>query len=264
MNYLITLIFVISLGVILLKFGIKLITIFEYERGLKYFKGKFKEIIDPGQYWYIPFFSNIRKVDVRPAYVSITGQEVLSSDGVTLKVSLATKYQIIDPNIAIHNVQNYQEALYLELQLALREIIGNATIDNLLENRNEFSIKLMEMTENKAQELGLKLLAVNIKDIMFPGQLKQIFAQVVKARKEGQAALEKARGETAALRNLANAAKMIESNPNLIHLRLIQSLGESSGNTLVLGMPSQTATLPIKSKEIEPSSAKHLSEDTME
>jgi regulator of protease activity HflC (stomatin/prohibitin superfamily) len=149
----------------------------------------------------------------------------------------------------------------LELQLALREIIGNATIDTLLESRNEFSEKLFELTKEKIKELGLELLSVNIKDIMFPGPLKQIFAQVVKARKEGQAALEKARGETAALRNLVNAAKMIESNPSLMNLRLIQSFGESSGNTLVLGMPSQTTTLPIKTKEIETSETKQLSED---
>jgi regulator of protease activity HflC (stomatin/prohibitin superfamily) len=84
---------------------------------------------------------------------------------------------------------------------------------------------------------------------------------LVKARKEGQAALEKARGETAALRKLANAAKMIESNPNLIYIRLLQSLNESSGNTLVMGMPSQTTTLPIKTKEIEPFETKQLSED---
>ena len=84
---------------------------------------------------------------------------------------------------------------------------------------------------------------------MFPGKLKDIFAQVVNARKEGLAALEKARGETASLRNLANAAKMIESNPNLMQLRLLQALGESSGNTLVLGMPGQSSTVPIKAKD---------------
>lgn len=97
---------------------------------------------------------------------------------------------------------------------------------------------------------------------MFPGNLKQMFAQVVKARKEGQAALEKARGETAALRNLANAAKMIESHPNLLNLRLLQSVGESSGNTLVLGMPSQATTFPIKSNAKESTAAKQASEGT--
>ena len=123
---------------------------------------------------------------------------------------------------------------------------------------------MQELTEKKIQELGLKLLSVNIKDIMFPGQLKQIFAQVVKARQEGLAALEKARGETAALRNLAGAAKMIESNPNLMQLRFIQALGESSGNTLVLGMPSQTTTVPIKPKDTETAITKQIKESSSE
>ena len=147
--------------------------------------------------------------------------------------------------------------MHLELQLALRQIVGAVDIDSLLATRDEISKKLTEMTEAKARELGLHLISVGIKDIMFPGKLKEVFAQVVSARKEGLAALEKARGETAALRNLANAAKMIESNPGLMQLRMLQTLGGSSGNTLVLGLPAQTTALPLKSgatsaKEIPP------------
>jgi regulator of protease activity HflC (stomatin/prohibitin superfamily) len=143
-------------------------------------------------------------------------------------------------------VQNFQEALYLELQLALREIIGSVDIDTVLNSRGELSKRLLEMTSSRVRDLGLRLVSVNLKDIMFPGKLKEMFAQVVNARKEGLASLEKARGETAALRNLANAAKMVESNPHLMQLRLVQALGGSSGNTLVLGMPSQASPIPIK------------------
>lgn len=263
MQYLILAVLVVTVAIIF-KLVIKRITILEYEKGLKYVQGKFRKIVGPGQYWYLPFFSMIQKVDIRPRFVSITGQEVLSSDGVTLKVSLAANYQLSDPNTAINKVQNYQEALYLELQLALREIIGSTNIDTILENRNDLSRKLMGMTEARIQELGLKLISVNLKDIMFPGQLKHIFAQVVSARKEGLAALERARGETAALRNLANAAKMIESNPNLMQLRLLQSLGESSGNTLILGMPAPSTTLPVKIKNIHDVKSKEIPEDTQE
>jgi regulator of protease activity HflC (stomatin/prohibitin superfamily) len=225
--------------------GVKRITVLEYEKGLKYVKGKFTAEIGAGQYWYLPFSTVIQKIDVRPRFVSITGQEVLSSDGVTLKVSLAANFEIIDANKAINKVQSFQEALYLELQLALREIIGSADIDTVLNGRNEISKKLMEAAEPKVRDLGLKLISVNLKDIMFPGKLKEIFAQVVNARKEGLALLEKARGETAALRNLANAAKMIEGNPNLMQLRLVQALGESKGNTLILGMPSHATPVPV-------------------
>jgi regulator of protease activity HflC (stomatin/prohibitin superfamily) len=83
---------------------------------------------------------------------------------------------------------------------------------------------------------------------MFPGELKKVFAQVVTARKEGLAALEKARGETAALRNLANAAKLVENNPALMQLRMIQSLEESSGNTLVVGLPGEPLVTPRPAK----------------
>ncbi len=245
MEYIIS-IFVLIVVLVLIRIFARRITILEYEKGLKYFRGKFESMLGAGQYWYIPYFTAVQKIDVRPRFVSITGQEVLSSDGITLKVSLAANYEITEPNIAINKVQNYEEALYLELQLALRSIIGSAEIDTVLNNRSELSKKLMEITEVKAQTLGLKLISVDLKDIMFPGKLKEIFAQVVNARKEGLAALEKARGETAALRNLSNAAKMIESNPNLMQLRLVQALGESSGNTLILGMPSQSSPVPIR------------------
>jgi regulator of protease activity HflC (stomatin/prohibitin superfamily) len=238
---------IIVVGVlIVLRLNMKRITIYEYERGLKYNKGKFAKTLEPGQYRYISYFVSISKIDIRPSFISIPGQEVLSSDGVTLKVSLAANYEIIDPNIAINKVQNYAEALYIELQLALRNIIGSREIDTILENRGDLSKNLVEQTGIKIEALGLKLISVDIKDIMFPGNLKEIFAQVVSARKEGQAALERARGETAALRNLANAAKMFDDNPNLMQLCLLQAIGETSGNTVVLGMPPQTLSIPVK------------------
>ncbi|MDG4595075.1 MAG: slipin family protein [Candidatus Contendobacter sp.] len=244
MKYLIPGILLILFLILLVKYGIRRITILEYEKGLLYTQGKFRRILGAGQYWYTPLSTLIQKLDTRPRFVSITGQEVLSSDGVTLKVSLAAHYEITDSLAATHKAQNFQDALYLELQLALRDIIGSADIDAILQSRGEFSKKLLAMTEAKAQDLGLKLLSVNLKDIMFPGKLKEVFARVVSARKEGLASLERARGETAALRSLANAAKMIEANPHLIQLRLIQSLGQSSGNSLVFGM-SPSSSIPI-------------------
>jgi regulator of protease activity HflC (stomatin/prohibitin superfamily) len=254
MQYLIP-IAVVVVVVIFFKLSVRRITVLEYEKGLKYTRGKFQSVLDPGQYWYMPFFTIVQKLDVRPRFVSITGQEVLSADGVTLKVSLAANFEITDPSMAINKVQSFQEALYLELQLALRELVGAVDIDTVLSGRNELSKKLMAATEPKATDLGLKLISVNLKDIMFPGKLKEIFAQVVNAKKEGQAALEKARGETAALRNLANAAKLLDGNPNLMQLRLVQALGEPSGNTLILGMPAQSVPVPI-AREKSPTKGK--------
>jgi len=257
MQYVITLVLVCLVVAVIWRYGVRRATVFEFERGLKYVRGIFQAILPPGQHWYLPVFTTVRKVDIRPRVASITGQEVLSADGVTLKVSLAANYEIENPDVAINKTQDFQEALHLELQLALRQIVGAADIDTLLATRDDMSRKLAELSEAKARLLGLRLISAGLKDIMFPGQLKEIFAQVVSARKEGLAALEKARGETAALRNLANAAKIIESNPGLMQLRMLQTVGSSSGNTLVFGLPPQTTAIPLKSgtapsKEITP------------
>lgn len=224
------------------------ITVYEYERALRYYKGLYTGLLLPGCYWIWRKTTTVVKLDIRLKFISITGQEVLSSDGVTLKVSLAAKYEIVDPHKAVNTVDNYQEALYLVLQLALREIIGSTKIDDLLDKRHECGGKLMEITKQQLEDIGLKLHSVNLKDIMFPGDLKKIFAHVVKVQKEGVAALERARSETAALRHLANAAKMIENNPALLQLRILQAVNDSSGNTFVIGTPSSAMPFPVKGK----------------
>ena len=250
MNGLIAAIILGGVVALIVKLLTKRITVFEYERGLKYKKGKFQSVLNPGRYWHLPSKTSIHKVDIRPSYASISGQEVLSSDGVTIKVSLAVNYEVTDPNVAINKVQNYHDALYLELQLALRQIIASMDIDAVLNSRSEIQTKLTDMTTAKIAELGLKLHSASVKDIMFPGKLKELFAQVVNAKKEGLAALERARGETAALRNLANAAKMVESNPSLLQLRLLQALGQSSGSTLVLGVTGNGQMVPVRTQKI--------------
>jgi regulator of protease activity HflC (stomatin/prohibitin superfamily) len=228
----------LALLLLLLMSRITRVTIFEYEKGLKYRKGKFDKILGPGAHLVYSPWSVVREVDIRPRFITIPGQEVLTSDGVTLKVSLAARFEVSEPEVAVNKSQDYVQALYLILQLALREIVGQATIDEVLADRRQFGDRLMELTGAPVAELGLNLLSVNVKDIMFPGELKKIFAQVVQAKQEGLAALERARGETAALRNLANAAKLANDNPALLQLRLLQQFGASEGNSLILGFPS--------------------------
>ena len=222
---------------------IKHVIVYEYQKGLKYSKGRYTGALNPGQYWIISTFSSIVPVDVRPEFITVQGQDVLSADGVTLKVSLAAEFQVADPEVAINKNANFRASLYLTLQMALREIVGKEKIDALIENRAGIGAKLMELTSGKASELGLKLILADVKDIMFPGDMKKAFAQVVKAQKEGQAALERARGETAALRSLANAARTMDDNPNLLQLRALQALADSSGNTLLLGLPNGAVPL---------------------
>jgi regulator of protease activity HflC (stomatin/prohibitin superfamily) len=242
------LLWVVVLAAVLLLVAVKVVpvkrvTVYEYQKGLKYTNGRYAATLNAGQYWILSTFSSIVLVDIRPQFVTIQGQDVLSADGVTLKVSLAAEFQVADPNVAINKNANFQNSLYLTLQMAVREIVGKEKIDTLIENRAGFSSKLTELTSGKATEFGLKLISADIKDIMFPGEMKKAFAQVVKAQKDGQAALEKARGETAALRCLANAARMMDDNPNLLQLRALQAFADSGGNTLVLGMPNGSIPL---------------------
>ena len=251
MDFVYTLIGLAIVAALYVRVTVQSVTVFEYERGLRYRKGRFKGVVEPGRHWIYRPQTVIRKVDVRPRFVSIAGQEVLSADGVTLKVSLAAEYALDDPDTAINKVESFELALYLTLQFALREIIGQTNIDDVLSRREEFGAALLEKAAGVAEELGLRLLRVNVKDVMFPGDLKKIFSQVVQAQKEGQAALEKARGETAALRNLANAARMVEGNPALLQLRLLQQLAGSAGNTVVLGLPSTSTPFPLREPEPE-------------
>ena len=131
----------------------------------------------------------------------------------------------------------------------MREIVGQAEIDQLLEKRDEVGRRLLETAGPVVEQFGLKLHSVDVKDIMFPGPLKKVFASVVEARKEGLASLERARGEQAALRNLANAARIMEGNPTLMHLRLLQEIGGTSGNTIVLGLPGVATPIPLREGE---------------
>src|SRR5258706_945368 len=239
---------------------IKQVTIYEYQKGLKYTRGRYAGTLNAGQYWIVTKFSSIAPVDVRPEFITIQGQDVLSADGVTLKVSIAAEFQVIDPNIAINKSANFRTSLYLSLQMSLREIVSQAKIDALLENRAGISTKLMELTSGKASGLGLKLISADVKDMMFAGEMKKAFAQVVKAQKEGQAALERARGETAALRSLANAARTMDDNPNLLQLRALQALADSSGNTLVLGLPNGAVPLPKQSERDNKPSRREMEE----
>jgi regulator of protease activity HflC (stomatin/prohibitin superfamily) len=221
------------------------VTVREYERGLKYVRGRFTGVLEPGSYRFPKSRTEVRTVDLRQTVTVLPGQEVLSADGITLRLSLAASWRVTDPAVAVNQIQDFREALYVTVQLALRRVIGDAPVDDTLERRAELGSSVRELAAPEVARLGLELVALDLRDIMFPGDLKRVFAQVVQARREGLAALEKARGETAALRNLANAARLVDGNPALLQLRLLQQLGAASGNTIVLGLNGAPGALPV-------------------
>jgi regulator of protease activity HflC (stomatin/prohibitin superfamily) len=226
----------------------RIVFVREYEAGLLYRGGRFARRLGPGARVLFPFWEEVVTVDLRKRIATIPGQEVLSTDNVGLKVSVAAEYEVADPVRAVHEAQSYEEALHVAVQLALRAAVGAAKIDDLLAQRVEIGRRLVDAVAPQVEALGLRLHVVEVKDVMFPGELKKIFAEVVRAQKEGQAALERARAETAALRSLANAARLVEESPALMNLRVLQSVGgaAANGGTVVLGVPQ--GIVPVKAK----------------
>lgn len=214
--------------------------------GLLYHKGKFVEVLGTGRHVRWGRFYSTRLHDLRKTSLLIAGQEVLTADNVGLKASLLVTYQVVDPVKATHETQNWSADLHNAAQLALRAVVGGIAVEALLGQRLELGAQLLARVQPNAAKIGVNVLAVEVKDVMFPADLKRAFAEVLKAKQEGQAALERARGESAALRNLANAARVLEGNPALMNLRLMQSLtaAQNAGNTLVVGMPG--GFVPLK------------------
>jgi len=235
------------------------VTVYEFERGLRYRRGRFVGTLPPGTHWVARRVGSITKVDVRPYVLTVPGQELLTSDGIGVKLSLVANVEVTDPAAAVNQVQNYTAALYTIIQVALREIVSGRSLEDLLAGRADIGPKVLAASAEPAQAFGLKITSVDVRDLMLPGDLKRIFAQEVAARKEGLAALEKARGETAALRNLANAARMVEDNPALLQLRLLQQLGATGGNTVVLGT---NAIVPVAKREGRTAKNKETRSDT--
>ena len=214
--------------------------------GLLYHKGQFIGVLDAGEHvrWGRKF--TVTPVDLRQTTIAVAGQDVLTADSVGIKASLVLTYQIVDPARAVHETQNWYLDLYNAAQLALRKIVSGVPIETLLGQRVDLGPQLVALVQPLAATIGIAVRAVEVKDVMLPADLKRAFAETLKAKQEGHAALERARGESAALRNLANAARVLEGNPALMNLRLVQSItaAQGAGHTLVFGMPA--GFVPLK------------------
>lgn len=224
--------------------------------GLVYHHGLFVRRNNAGRHilWGRGWSTNL--IDLRKASLLVAGQEVLTADSVSLKISLFVTYRVTDPVKAAHETQNSLGDLYTFAQLALRAVVNGVAVEALLNQRLEIGAQLLARVQPEATKVGINVLGVEVKDVMFPAELKRAFADVLKAKQEGQAALERARGESASLRNLANAARVLEGNPALMNLRLMQSLSaaQNAGNTLVVGMPG--GFVPLK-QPAKPAGTEH-------
>jgi regulator of protease activity HflC (stomatin/prohibitin superfamily) len=212
------------------------VSVCEWEQGLLFRHGRLVATLGQGRHrrWGAGF--TLRPVDMRPWIVALPTQEVPTADGATVKVNVAGQARVTDPVAYVTAARDPGQGLYLAIQVALREVLASTPFDALLAGRAELAARLAEAVRGDG-DLGLAVERLEIKDVILPGELKKAQAQVLVARAQGLAALERARSETAALRSLANAARIAADNPAIIQLRLLQQLEGSAGHTLVIGAP---------------------------
>lgn len=216
------------------------VVVYDFQKGLLYKNGAFQMLLGPGTYRFLKTGTDIQVVDGRRTMIALPGQEILTKDNISLKLSLCGFYEVTDPVKAKHQSQNYLTEFYSHAQLALRDVVAGYTIDELLEKKGEIDAQLAARTAGAAAALGLSVSALAVKDIMLPANLKRAFAGIIEAKKDAQKQLEKARGEQAVLRNLANASNMFDGNPMLLQARIIQSLS-AGGNTVIFNAPGNDA-----------------------
>jgi regulator of protease activity HflC (stomatin/prohibitin superfamily) len=230
---------------------VRVTTIHDYERGLRFRQGRLVGLVDPGVHLTVGPLTELRGLDVRPAMVPVEGQEILTADGVAAKVSLVARYVVGDPVAAITQDADFRRTTYLVLQLGLRQAVSRRSLDENLAARVALGPEVRDIVAGRLAAIGVELLDVEVRDVMVPGELKRAYASVLVARKDGEAALERARAETAALRGLANAGRTLADNPGLLQLRILQELGASSGNTVVFGAPDGVTpgTRPVATAE---------------
>lgn len=206
----------------------------EWERGVLFKDGRVHRVLGAGPHRRFGRGFALRRVDVRPWIVSVPTQEIPTADGLTVRVTVVGRARVVDPVVFVTAAQDVYESLYLNAQIATREIMAATTVDQLVSARQGLGDALTAAVRG-VDEFGLTLERLELKDVIFPAEIKKAQAEVVVARAQGLAALERARGETAALRNLANAAALLKDNPALLQLRLVQQLAATTGHTVVIG-----------------------------
>jgi regulator of protease activity HflC (stomatin/prohibitin superfamily) len=227
------------------------IVVQEWERVLLYKNGQFEQAFGAGRHWRFGWRRRAVRVAVRPMLLTVAGQEVLTSDGLSVKVSLLARIRIADPRRWHETVELPDAFVYAAIQVALREATASRTLDELLASRGELGPEVVAAAMGTAEDVGVVIEDVAVRDVMLPAELRRAATEAATARAHGLASLERARGEVASTRALANAAKMVADNPALLQLRTLQAV-EAGGATVVLttdaasGLSAATGT-PRKS-----------------
>ncbi len=194
--------------------------------GLLFVDNKLTRTLGPGKYgfWSVSGNPRVEVVDLRRQSLEVPGQEILSKDKVSLRVNILAEYQVIDAVKAKQAVKDFPDRLYRLVQLAVRQTLGRKTLEEILADKTDVDETVTAVVRGEMSAIGVQVGTISLKDIILPGDVREIMNQVVSAEKQAQANLIRRREETAATRSLLNTAKLLEDNPILVRLKELETL----------------------------------------
>lgn len=211
-----------------------------YEKGVLIVDGKFEKVLDGGTYhwWKNATTIHVAKADMRQLQLEVSGQEILTKDKANLRLNFFVQYRITDIVKALYENKDYEKQLYVLLQLALREYVGGFSFDELLDKKEAIGEFILKNTIEKVSNLGIEVKNCGLRDIILPGEMKDIMNQVLIAEKKAQANIIMRREETASMRSLLNTAKLMEENETLWKLKemeYVEKIADKIGSISVTG-----------------------------
>lgn len=214
----------------------------EYERGVVYTMGRFTGILGPGWKFVIPIFQSFRKVDIRTKAVDVPKQETITQDNVSCKMNAVIYYKVNDAGKAVNEVENVFWAVSQLAQTTMRRVAGEATLDELLSNREKIAGQILKSVDVTTDAWGIDVEAVELKDIELPENMVRTMAKQAEAEREKRATIISSEGEVMAAENLMQAAKMMAAVPGALHLRTLNSINDISSdqsNTVIFAVPME-------------------------
>lgn len=232
---------IIVLGVImLLSQALKVVQ--EYERGGVFRLGRFVGLRGPGLIFLIPFIERMRKVDIRVITMDVPQQECMTLDNVTVTVDAVVYFRVVDAAAAILKVSNYVKATHLLAQTTLRNTVGQSPLDDLLSQRERLNEKMQKVVDEGTDPWGIKVSMVETKEVQLPESMQRAMAAQAEAERDRRAKVVHAEGEYQASQKLADAAKIMSSEPAALQLRYLQTLGSISNersSTIIFPLPME-------------------------
>ena len=212
----------------------------EFDRGIKFQFGKYKNIMEPGWRLVWPIIQSYQKVDMRVVAVDVPDQDAITRDNVSLNVNAVLYYRVSSAEQAILKVENFSYAVSQLAQTTMRDVVGEVALDELLTNRDDISQRIKDIVDKATDPWGIKIESVDLKHIELPENMKRTIAKQAEAEREKRAVIIKAEGEVASAANMSKAANMLSQADGALHLRTLQSLNDLSSdqsNTIVFALP---------------------------